>query len=279
MFLTDERIQALLETSPEILDGLELGEWQPLTKESPIQAASVDLHIGGIFVPGSTPGALGSSASPRTDLALGAGATAVVSTHETCRFPESIGAICFPPARVSSKGLLTTNPGHVDPGFKGRLSFTVINMGREPYALKAGDAIVTLLLFELSPSAALGYSQRRSGAVRDKPVNDELLNRLSHDFLDVTKRAESAAKTEEHRARRWALIAGAIPTSLTLILAVVGLWAPWRSDTDDKITSLEQKVAVLEAESSDAELRAQLSDLLKRVETLERTSTRSEGGP
>lgn len=63
--------------------------------------------------------------------------------------PAKLAGIGFPPTSVSAKGVLMTNPGHVDPGFIGHLQFTLINMGKDRFTLAQADRIVTLLLFEL----------------------------------------------------------------------------------------------------------------------------------
>src|SRR5207244_5336353 len=88
------------------------------TPDSPVRGASLDLLIGEIFVPGIIDGKLGGSDRGKQTYALASGATAVVRTAETLRLPGDVAAIGFPPSTaVSLAGLLTTNPGHVDPGY------------------------------------------------------------------------------------------------------------------------------------------------------------------
>ena len=90
------------------------------------------------------------------------GQTAVISTLETIDFPDNIAGIGFPPSHLSIRGLLITNPGHVDPGYKGKMTFTVINMAKDPIALIPEKMeIVTLLLFELDSNVKSGFTARR----------------------------------------------------------------------------------------------------------------------
>src|SRR5688572_5276125 len=116
----------------------------PDAPDSPVQPASIDLVIGNIYVPDTRADDLGGVATPRDDYCLGAGETAVVTTQEQLTMPTDVGAIGFPPSSVSENGILTTNPGHIDPGYRGVLSLTVINMGRRSYDLKRGARILTL---------------------------------------------------------------------------------------------------------------------------------------
>jgi dUTPase len=153
-----------------------------------VRGASLDLTIGGIFLPGATDGKLGSSNRGKERHQLKTGETAVVRTAERLQLPTDVAAIGFPPStRVSLAGLLTTNPGHVDPGYQGPLHLTVINMARETFALERGQRIMRLMLFRLSGAEpGLGAP--------DSPIGEELLGALSGDFLDVRNRVDTAVE-------------------------------------------------------------------------------------
>src|SRR6266481_1005052 len=70
-------------------------------------------------------------------------------SREELKMPDNFLDIGFPPSKVSVQGILMTNPGQVDPGYEGRLRFTVINMGSQDFVLREGDVIVSLILMEL----------------------------------------------------------------------------------------------------------------------------------
>lgn len=129
-------------------------------RDSAIQPSSIDLHIGDILVPNVTADAPGSVAKPKKDFTLQLGQMVVITSLEQLNLPDNIAAFGFPPARLSSRGLLMTNPGHVDPGFRGGLSFTVMNIGKADISLRKHDPIVTLLFFELKSAAKAGYATR-----------------------------------------------------------------------------------------------------------------------
>lgn len=198
--------------------------------QSPVQASSLDLHVGQILVPKMEQGKPGSVAKPLEELALKLGHTVVVVTQEELRLPNRIGAFGFPPARLSSRGLLMTNPGHVDPGFHGPMRFTVMNIGTEDITLRRGDPIVTLLLLRLSADAKAGYAQRRGFAKAVSGPEQRQVDCLSVDFLEVGNRAKSAAEEAvrgaEYRAKLWSAIVP-IGSALAVVIAgVISLWIP-----------------------------------------------------
>ena len=143
----------------------------------------MDLHIGDIFLPGVSDNDLGSHKKPLTQYPLPEGHTAVVVTAETLHLKGSIGAFGFPPSSVSFQGLLTTNPGHVDPGYSGRLRFAVINMGKATYTLRRGAIIASLFFFDWT-----GRRARRSKTVSVRyttPKFQGLANKISICFPKI----------------------------------------------------------------------------------------------
>ena len=128
--LRDEEIIAALTAQPPAVPYVEgvVLPVDPYSKDSPVQASSIDLRIGNIYLPGEKETDLGGAQNPKQDYSLKTGETAVITTLETLHLPGDIAAFGFPPSRVSFKGLLMTNPGHVDPGYEGVMRFTVINM-------------------------------------------------------------------------------------------------------------------------------------------------------
>jgi deoxycytidine triphosphate deaminase len=138
--------------------------------DSSVQPCSLDLHIGELFEP--PPAGLDANKAltaetsagtliPKERYALKPGKTVFVRTEEKLIVPDDIAIIGFPPTSLSTKGILTTNPGHVDPGYQGKMHLTMINMGRDEFLLAQGDIVITLLVFRLGEPVAAGYSARR----------------------------------------------------------------------------------------------------------------------
>jgi dCTP deaminase len=208
------------------------------TNQSPVRGASLDLKIGRIFLPGVADGKLGGSDRGRRWVTLGSGETAVVRTAETLRLPGDIAAIGFPPSTaVSLAGLLTTNPGHVDPGYWGPLHLTVINMGKESFSLVEGDRIMRLMLFRLS-----AY-EPASAAVTTSPINEELLAKLSPDFLNVSSRVDGSIEKAGWRIQsRNALI----PVATGIISAILGGVAAFALNYYSGVQQMKVDIATLQ---------------------------------
>ncbi len=254
---------------------------------SKVRSASLDLTVGEIFIPGQSSRDLGGSKSGKREHGLNQGHTAVIRTREVLRMGPSRGAIAFPPAHVSLKGLLMTNPGHVDPGYEGPLHCTVINMGHESYSLSQGDVIMRVLFFELDNSS---QSTPLPAGLPVGPVpnviNTELLARLSIDFVDVEKRAQSIADNAVSKASwRATLIATIIPVA-TVFLTFLGtvLFAPLQTVKDDLVklhsdvtsaaTKLEEKNDIGELNSNLATLKVQVDKSDKFDERLKAIENR-----
>ena len=209
--LIDEEILALVRDSGAVESLPEPRDWY--SHDSPIQPASLDLHVGEIFIPGRRSKAPGGIDNPEDHKVLKTGQTVVVTTLETLRLPSDICGVGFPPAHVSELGLLMTNPGHVDPGYAGPMRFAVINFGKEPFSLTRGDPIVTLLLFRSDQAPTMDWNQRNRPLKPWRP-DQKKINRLSHDFVDI-----------EHRTRtlilKTAIVTSAIAGIFGGVMAVV----------------------------------------------------------
>ncbi|MET4371033.1 dCTP deaminase [Bradyrhizobium sp. LB12.1] len=240
------------------------------TPISPVKGASLDLTVGSIFIPGTSRDVPGGLGVPLEELALMQGHTAVIETQETINLSKRMAAIAFPPASVSMAGLLTTNPGHVDPGYEGPLHLTVINMGRLPFSLKRGDRIIRLIIFELSGDVS-------APAPKKPAITPTLLDRLSQDFLNIDERAAAAAKEEVAKAN----IAKDIRTAKTTFY--VGMAAAFAalfggaitlyntSNTRDvelrkEISEMRSQIARVEAKASVEDTIRKISDRLLNVE-------------
>jgi deoxycytidine triphosphate deaminase len=194
MLLRDEEILRLLlgeDGQPPIASNIEIPT-PPFGPQSSIQPSSLDLRIGTIFLPEAPEDEEGGMGSETIEHWLDPGHTAVVSTLEELRLPSHIAGFGFPPTRISANAILMTNPGHIDPGYIGYLSFTVINMGKRTFCLKRGDTIVTCLLMKLRYPVSLDYTAQGHGPKGSRPSRKEV-DQLSRDFLNFSRRSTEIA--------------------------------------------------------------------------------------
>lgn len=240
--------------------------------KSPVQPCSADLHVGNINIPCPLDSGIPNERTfVKTDgYSLPPGGTVVVVTREDVSLPNDTAAIAFPASGVSFRGILMTNPGHIDPGYSGKLRFTIINMGSESFPLSPSTVICTLLLFKLERRVNVDWSER--GKVGDKKrmgesPKSELVNRLSHDFLSVDDRAEK-------RATSVVVKAGFI---VTIIALLPSLWTLFKSD--DELPKLQKEISEIRALLSVSELKTNIAAIELRLNSLETASTNNVGSP
>jgi deoxycytidine triphosphate deaminase len=263
--LVDTDINNGLADDPPLASGVPLNDFQSAT--SKVQAASLNLTIGDIFVPGVADDKPGGAYTPAKQFTLNQGHTAVIKTAEILNLGPKLAGIAFPPARVSLKGLLMTNPGHVDPGYRGPLHVTVINMSREPFQLRAGDRIMRVLFFNLRNEPAATFDVRNPAMGADV-ITPTLLNELSVDFLDVERRAKKIAKAATKKAAIYSL---AIPIVVAIISVLATLGAGWVVIKQDE-KKLDTRLTVVEGKQSDT-LEARIRKLEDALATLNANRT------
>jgi dCTP deaminase len=217
--LVDHQIDHLLGQSPPLATNVPRGDF--IGQNSHIQAASLDLSIGDIFIPGVDADKPGGERSPNTRVSLREGRIAVIRTHESLVMPSNLVAVAFPPASLSIRGVLMTNPGQIDPGYQGPLHLTVINMSKEPLTLYRGLRIIRVIFAKLDEAPSADYGVRHPGAAVS-PISDELLQTLSIDFLNVEQRADDAVRKAQLKLSVWtaviAAIVGIVFSSFTVII-------------------------------------------------------------
>lgn len=241
-------------------------------KDAPVQPASLDLHVGEIFLPPARRRHLFDSLAfwryqdpprGRLEYDLKQGETAFIRTRERIGLSSSLSAFGFPPTEVSTAGVLMTNPGHVDPGYEGFLHFTVVNMGREPFMLRTGNRIVTLLFVKLANAATADYAARRGGKFGALEIS-AALQPLSNDFLDVERRSADIAvrkiREAEFRSKYGTPILVAVITALGAIGGgfLLGIFDVAKQS---ELTRIVQRLEVLEGMASKQEFDARLDRL------------------
>jgi dCTP deaminase len=160
---------------------------------------------------------------------------------EVFNLPPNIAGFGFPPSSVSAGGILMTNPGHVDPGYVGRLSFTLVNMGKKGFELAVGKAICTVLFFELSQNPAADWTQR--GNIASTPTyRQQLLSKLCSEFMDISDRARSEAEKAYNSVQARA----ALLPLLVAIFSVAATYFATNHQTQVQLQKVEGHLSRLE---------------------------------
>lgn len=247
--LIDTQLRAKVSKNPSELIDITASGVTPT-----IRGCSIDLHIGPIYRPGIEAGKEGSATNPhRLPVSLEQGETAVIETIESFKLDNFHAGFVFPSSRVSIQGLLMTNPGHVDPGYSGSLHVTVINMGREPFSLQPGQSFLRAFIHKLDAQAV-------TQSPKSNPVLQELLNKLSPDFLNVKSRAEDAAKKHIDRAvLRTQWLQFVFPVIATIVAAGLGAAATYYSTfnrLEERTKIFEERIKLLEGSTTSERIKA-----------------------
>ncbi|MGW1804351.1 dCTP deaminase [Streptomyces sp. NPDC002078] len=266
MLLSDRELRELIESRViEVTDGADV-PWDvddvriydPDSSEAAVQAASIDLGVGDIYLPTGTGKRAKADLVPLSTTVLEPGRTAVIKTTERLKMPQDVGGILMPQNTIAANGLLLLNPGHVDPGFKGRLEFTVINMGHDAISLHQGIKIATMLFLRLQRPCIGSWARRNLAGQQPAAVDfpDEAVanatRSLSVDFLDVQKRAKAEARRQVHAAT-W-VVTGLVVV-LTALVTVGGVIATnmfqAKLTNSKTVDDLRQQVAVMKQKVDD----------------------------
>ena len=273
--LSDKEILSTIKDGELKVSELDLGNIDLTDSNCPIQPSSLDLHVGKIFVPPKKKFDLTKLSKNNPKAVLGAkispGHSAIIETKEEIELSEQVAAFGFPPARITQSALLMTNPGHIDPGFKGKLTFTVINLGRDDKQIDVGTIIVTLLVYKFERGSVSYSFPDRYDLSKFEPPNvlrARTLNSLSPDFGNFSDRLSKASlkAVEEHSVRLdWAKLW--LPALTGAVTAAV-LWLSSLLPSIDSIAGdKEVEARVLQAESN---FDNQLSTVSEDLEEIRR---------
>jgi deoxycytidine triphosphate deaminase len=280
--LTDGELKALLASAAPPILGVKPDS--PLdTVDSQIQPCSVDLRINEIYLPMPQPELGG---EPRSTLQheLKVGESARVSTIEKFALANDFAAIVFAPARLSRKGIVVPDIGHIDPGFDGSLRMTLINMGRDPYELRHEDTVATVLLFKLDKKCESGLCERKGRQPYAGGLDD--VRHLAPDFLNISGTTKLTAKQEAERlfgtsGWRYVLYSVFAPILIGIAVAFVGYWAQVqyglesfkvrmeaKVDSLDKATDAQKELLHMQADyaRSEAETNSRFAEMQRQID-------------
>ena len=116
-----------------------------------VQAASVNLTLDDIIV---------TSKGEKIDIGKGQdfllreGRAVTVSTKERIEFPYDYIGRVGTMKRLGGMGIITSLGFQIEPGFKGRLQFCMLNASGTPFRLRVGDPVVSLEIMRLNARPA-----------------------------------------------------------------------------------------------------------------------------
>lgn len=161
------------------------------------------------------------------------GQFAFLITEEFVTVPiEAMAFISFK-AKYKFKGLINVSGFHVDPGWDGRLIFSVFNAGPQDVTFEKGDPFALIWYADLD----IGQNDFSKRNTKLDSISSDMMNNMSGEVFSPFKLREEIEEIKErvsaseYRAKAWF-----IGTASTLFLSI--LWFTFRSNIAGVIKSL-----------------------------------------
>ena len=134
------------------------------------------------------------------------GEMVIVITHEDILMPMNLCGTVYTKNRLAMDGILALNAGHVDPGYRGPIVIRLINIRSEPWVLRMGSPIFSIVFQTLNQEASEGRPPISDidmlGRV-EQSVSNSMGNALYDLYaLEVEKRLLEHQSGVEERFRR-----------------------------------------------------------------------------
>jgi dCTP deaminase len=132
--------------------------------EQAVNPASYDISLGSEVVLFSTSGK-----TKRQEWNLSTGGTvmlhpgekAIVVTDEYIKIPNDIAVTVRLKSSLARQMILSPMGLFIDPGYEGRITFCLLNMGEEPYELRLGRRVGQFIFHTLSEPCEIPYGDER----------------------------------------------------------------------------------------------------------------------
>lgn len=154
-------------TSEKLLEQLKGDTLIPNYKESRVKCGAYELSMGPEFFVTANPKGKRQykkqSLEPNEQVVIPPGQFALLLTEETLEIPAD--ALGFISVKFGKKirGLINVSGFHVDPGFRGRLKFSVYNAGSQHITLARGEAVFLIWLSSTDRITNFPYNGGREG--------------------------------------------------------------------------------------------------------------------
>lgn len=197
--------------------------------EELIEPPAVDRVVNGQVELSVGPEIFLTSSNPRTvrqllsgeQIAVPAGHFAILITEEVVKVPPSAIALISIKSSVKLRGLVNVSGFHVDPGFIGRLVFSVHNAGPNEIVLTRGEPLFLVWFADLDRPTAHTY---RGSRQRQMHISSDDTMKLNSEIVSPSLLSARLAVIEQRLSRRreWLLVlAGVLGGFLVSLLLIV----------------------------------------------------------
>lgn len=127
--------------------------------------------------------------------AIPPGQFAFLLTKETVAIPDDAIAFLSIKARTKFRGLINISGFHVDPGYSGKLLFSVLNAGPRPLHLQQGDTLFLIWYADLD-----GRTENKKKNEGFSGIDPTLINGISGEILSLQSLSDKQRGLEKNLA-------------------------------------------------------------------------------
>jgi dCTP deaminase len=185
-----------------------------------IKYGAYELAMGSQYV-------LSSQAPVKVSLAAGEqfaiapGQFGLLITDERVRVPLNALAFISLRSHVKVRGLVNVSGFHVDPGYEGRLKFSVFNAGSKAVVLEQGESVFSIWFADLDRSTRDIYKGRHKGQTEIDSMDASAIAGFVSSLPELERRlSEQSKRIDKQESKLSAVTYFLIPL---LISALVGL--------------------------------------------------------
>lgn len=232
-FLTGETIQSRILDLIVNSDGTSSSETDRKALESKIDCNSLTLCLGPeAYITGNKPKQK-LTLSENQSITIACGQFAILLTEEYISVPKDLFAMISMRSKFKFLGLINVSGFHVDPGWKGRLLFTVFNAGPDDITIARKDPafLIWFATLDKTSNKTKHIEQMRSN------ISTDDVNRLNGDEYSPQLLIKRLHKLETYY--RWT-----IPVVLLSILfgIITGVAVDWASYLTRPHLGFEQEI-------------------------------------
>ncbi len=182
-----------------------------------LDEAAYNMRLGGeIFVSTKETPEILSESSPT--VAIHPGEFALLMTHECVKVPKDLIGLITLRHRYKKQGLLNVSGFHVDPGFEGRLFYSVFNVGPNDIILRHLEDMFMIFFARIEPQLVERKTHDHDGQESFSMQDMLAIRGPSRSLVDMDKRIR---ELESNIRFYSAIVTGALLALLALVARLV----------------------------------------------------------
>lgn len=183
-----------------------------------LQGCNYDLRLGGeVYTTADNYPKTLASGSTGDTVRIEPGEFGVFLTHEYIYIPDDLLGLISLKSKYKMKGLVNVSGFHVDPGYHGKILFSVYNTGPSDIFLRYKGPVFMIMFDKLEKPVLKGYEGKE---YKNIPV--EIISSLRGSPVSLKDLADRVHKLETKVSIYWAIVVTIIIGILLLLLKLLG---------------------------------------------------------